>query len=1209
MANLNHYEFHRAIRSPYYIYAPDFNENSSGIRVLHYLCHILNLVGHEAYVCANSVNEALWIPRLDDEVMRRHYAAKRKPIVIYPEIVSGTPLGLGIKVRYLLNKAGFIAGHKEFDDDEIVIAYMEEFVGDSGARHLLTIPSSDLSKFNPYGTEPTRRRGVYYYYNRLLSRGGQLQPMPDGAIEISPAKPRRLEELASIFKQAELLYCYEQSAIALEARLCGCPVVYLPNETMLPVYPKDPFDQHGAAWGTSPEEIERARSTVDRVFPAYLKICEDFNNQLDAFISLTQEAARNASFESCFPIATIQRKGWQDSREKYGTWQTYRQLITEDSALVERFVAPIVNNALRIHICIRLASRSESLLADTIDSLFKQSFPNWHLDVVTALPAPEGLAEIPYVNWHTVPDATQQKPAVDSLIAFRNFELCVELPPGAKLDPLCLWRISLTFTSIPQIVGAFVDDDLIGTDGKHHTPRFKPGVNQARLICSDLAGPIFLRRDAWQECGGATDRPGSPWYQQLLRVTNKFGWQKIAHVPDVLISYLDRFPSDIESCLLGLVNDQISKGIASEVVPVNETSWNLRYPFNKKQTITIAVVSNGNFDFLSRCVTSITAKTGYPHFEVLVVIPESSQSEAMDIEMNQWLETNRSRTDCMFQAILVEKDATAAECCNAAVAYSSNEMILLIREEVVIIQESWLEELLRTMFSPDIAVASPCMAAPATSLIREAGRILGLKGDLASPYSDEAKLGESGYLDILRTARDVSVVSEGCLLIRKNAYQAVGGMETNCFGDYYADADLCQKLQSAGWRLVYQPLSVVVYDGKSTVSFDGDNEKMAMDALKESRARRAFTDRWLSRKNTDRYWNPNLSLAETIPSPEIDYVQGWIHFPIDTPRILAHHVSNEQGTYRLTAPLAALRKAGQVTDCLWPQIYRTPSLAELQRIAPDTIVTQNYMSDSVLTALNEWRHQSSRPFIVYALDDLITEVPAFNPFRSKIPTNVRTRLKYALSRCDRMVVSTEYLAEEYRHLISDIRVVPNRLEKDVWLPLVSKKNCAIKPRIGWAGGITHHADLMILKEVIMQTEGEADWVFFGMCPHELRPFLAEYHPLVPMSEYPAALAALNLDIAVAPLVDEPFNRAKSNLRLLEYGILGIPVICTDIDPYRDSPACRVSNDVNAWVNALRDRIHNPIAREEEGAALHRWVLDRYVLEDHLGEWLSAYLPG
>jgi glycosyltransferase involved in cell wall biosynthesis len=130
-----------------------------------------------------------------------------------------------------------------------------------------------------------------------------------------------------------------------------------------------------------------------------------------------------------------------------------------------------------------------------------------------------------------------------------------------------------------------------------------------------------------------------------------------------------------------------------------------------------------------------------------------------------------------------------------------------------------------------------------------------------------------------------------------------------------------------------------------------------------------------------------------------------------------------------------------------------------------------------------------------------------------------------------------------------------------------------------------------------------------MCPDEIRPLLKEYHDLVPFDEYPAYLASLNLDIAVAPLTMTPFNQGKSNLRLLEYGALGIPVVCTDIDPYRNSPACRVENAAGAWIAALRERIYDAEGREQEGIAMRDWVHRTYLLEDHLEEWLGAHLPG
>ena len=66
--------------------------------------------------------------------------------------------------------------------------------------------------------------------------------------------------------------------------------------------------------------------------------------------------------------------------------------------------------------------------------------------------------------------------------------------------------------------------------------------------------------------------------------------------------------------------------------------------------------------------------------------------------------------------------------------------------------------------------------------------------------------------------------------------------------------------------------------------------------------------------------------------------------------------------------------------------------------------------------------------------------------------------------------------------------------------------------------------------------------------------------MLTVRRYPARLARMNLDIAVAPLVDHPFNRAKSALKLLEYGALALPVVATDIEPYRGAPVSLVGDD-------------------------------------------------
>jgi glycosyltransferase involved in cell wall biosynthesis len=300
---------------------------------------------------------------------------------------------------------------------------------------------------------------------------------------------------------------------------------------------------------------------------------------------------------------------------------------------------------------------------------------------------------------------------------------------------------------------------------------------------------------------------------------------------------------------------------------------------------------------------------------------------------------------------------------------------------------------------------------------------------------------------------------------------------------------------------------------------------------------------------------------------------------------------------------------GKIQRCIWDQHnFRPAHPAELLRLAPDALVVQNYLGDTCLKELREIRNIAARPFIIQTLDDLMTGLAESNPLRVTIPPNSAERIQQSLAYCDRLIVSTDYLAECHAHQIKDIKVVQNRLEQALWLPLHSQKRTSKKPRIGWAGGTTHQDDLMLIEEIIRATRDDADWVFMGMCPESIRPLLAEYHPLVGLADYPAYLASLNFDIAVAPLAETPFNRAKSNLRLLEYGILGIPVVCTDIDPYQNSPACRVKNTPAAWIKALQERIHDPDASEREGIEMREWVLRHYILEDHLDEWLMAHLP-
>lgn len=265
----------------------------------------------------------------------------------------------------------------------------------------------------------------------------------------------------------------------------------------------------------------------------------------------------------------------------------------------------------------------------------------------------------------------------------------------------------------------------------------------------------------------------------------------------------------------------------------------------------------------------------------------------------------------------------------------------------------------------------------------------------------------------------------------------------------------------------------------------------------------------------------------------------------------------------------------------------------------DVIVAARVSNPSLISVLLE--AQRAGKIVIFETDDLLNHIPDWNP-NAAWHTAERERMRSLfLERCDGAIVSTPELAESLKR--SRVHVCWNGIDPERWpmTPVDQNTDCV---RILWAGSATHEKDLELIAPAIKRIgeryAGRVKFVFVGYAPPSIScgyssggsvridiapryKQIAEFVPGCPVLEWPVKLAEQECHMAIAPLVDHPFNRAKSELKVLEAWALGIPIVASDIAPYRraikhDYDGYLVDPDPNQWFRCLKHLIENPEER-------------------------------
>lgn len=885
------------------------------------------------------------------------------------------------------------------------------------------------------------------------------------------------------------------------------------------------------------------------------------------------------------------------------------QILTHTKALNQlpiMHLLLIVNYNNESHELVVLSELINKLVANTIDDLIAQALPNWRLTIFSEHACPDlHFASSAILEW--IQTSAQQTEAIAAVVEASSAEWFICASTGLRLSPGFTLLAALHLRDRPNSLVFYTDEDIVNADGEHTQPKLKPDINLELLRSSPYVGAATLiHKSLMLDPRIAILPPGLSHNYGAALLAVEQGLNTIDHLDEILVHVPESLADEYAATPLShlLVQQHLARcDVAAEVRdgPLPSALFIDYLLPNQPQKVSIIIAPTpGGLSNTRGCLESLLTNTSYPDFEILVI------DQSIDSGLPMFL-AEALRRFPLLQTLHCPKEQSWLASYNAAARQAQGAFLLFLNDDCIVLQKNWITRLAAIGARAEVGVVG-CRLVSLDQKIRHAGLILG-HGGTVGHIGKELPLVEPGYMGRAQLTQNFSAVSGDCMLVRKELFLDVGGFDEKDFPNLYHDADFCLKVGERGYQIVWTPFVTLAQQNKDNLEEKQKAQKEQQDSL----SRKAFIKKWRSRLGNDPAYNRHLSLRQREWMIDGDFDVPWHPDLEPLPRIVAQPPDEMGvGQYRMIGPLKELTGSGRICSFLLPALTSDkrflPYVSELIRAKPTVFFLQNAFSDFQLDDLQQYADFLPNLFRVFGQDDIVFSVPQKSSARKYFGKDTKARVRKAASLCNRAIVTTEPIAEAMRGMVDDIRVMPNYLERSRWGDLQAPRNERRKPRVGWAGAQQHQGDLEFILPVVEATANEVDWIFMGMYPPKLRYHVAETHPAVAFDQYPAALAKLDLDLAIAPLELNRFNAAKSNLRLLEYGAVGYPVIATDILPYRNAPVTRVPNNPQAWIKAIREHIYELEATRAAGERLRQWVLSDWMLDQHLDEWLRALLP-
>lgn len=364
----------------------------------------------------------------------------------------------------------------------------------------------------------------------------------------------------------------------------------------------------------------------------------------------------------------------------------------------------------------------------------------------------------------------------------------------------------------------YADDDLL-VGGKRRHPYFKPDWNPELFCHHDyLSGACLLQANQADLLAMAD---GVDWIERLT--AKLAGESTPVHLP------------------LMLHHRQRRTAPRLPVAPLDRPS--------ALPLLSVIVPTRNRVDLLRTCLDGLAA-TDYPDMEVIIVDNDSDEPETLayleGLEKTQGPRRRLLHHPGPFNYSAIN---------NRAIATARGRLLCLLNNDIEVIESRWLSIMAMQALRPDVGAVGARLLYP-DGRIQHAGVVIGV-GHAAGHAHRFLHPAVEGYFHRHSLPQFTSAVTAACLVVERDKFLAVGGLNERDFPVAFNDVDLCLRLNSRGWQSLYEPRATLIHHESVSRGLDQD----PVGAARYAGELAALQRLWMTDLVTDPYHHPALSRA------------------------------------------------------------------------------------------------------------------------------------------------------------------------------------------------------------------------------------------------------------------------------------------------------------------------------------------------------------